>query len=349
MRKYLEKTYVVAIDAMGGNNAPDAVIDGVKYIIDQKHKVKFLIFGDELIIKNHMVRHHIAAEYVEVIHCDDIVADNEKPSSALRRDNTSMRMAVQAVKDGQADCVVSSGNTGAFMALSMFILKRMPMIDRPAIACFIPTMTDPVSVLDVGANVSADAKNLLEFSIMGKLFYEAIYGDENPRIGLLNVGEEDVKGHEAVKEASQMLRTYEDKFNYVGFVEGDFLSSNLADIIVTDGFTGNIVLKSIEGTAKVFTGSLSQAFRADILSRFAYIMSYHSMRKLRKAFDPRLYNGALILGLDGIAVKSHGSADKIGFANAIKVAINLAQHDFLNEMSETLQTYDFSDLTEKTI
>lgn len=342
------KPLTVALDGMGGDKAPDSVVRGAAKIATKLDHINFLIFGDEQHINQHIKKHQILYNRITVIHSDEIISDDEKPSAALRRKGTSMRLAIEAVRDGKADCIVSSGNTGALMALSMFIITRMPGIERPAIACFCPTIHGDVCLLDVGANVGADARNLVDFSIMGKLFYQVFFDKPNPRIAILNIGEEEVKGNDNVKRAAHLLRESPNDFNYVGFVEGNFMMYDNCDVIVTDGFSGNILLKTAEGSAKLCTHFLKTAFYSSLMSKIGYFFARNAMNKLRQQLDPRHYNGAMILGLNGICVKSHGSSDAIGFANAIEVAINLVQRGFIKNMANDLEKCDFSLLDNNT-
>lgn len=339
---------IVALDGMGGDKAPESVVRGAARIAKKSDNINFLIFGNEQPIKQQIENYSILNNRISIIHSDETISDDEKPSAALRRKGTSMRLAIEAVRDGKAHCIVSSGNTGALMALSMFILTRMPGIERPAIACFCPTIHGNVCLLDVGANVTADARNLVDFSIMGKLFYQVFFDKPNPRIALLNIGEEEVKGNDNVKRAAHLLRESSGEFNYVGFVEGNFMMYDNSDVIVTDGFSGNILLKTAEGSAKLYGHFVRTAFYSSIMAKIGYIFARQQIEKLRQRLDPRNYNGAMILGLNGICVKSHGSADAIGFANAIEVAVNLVQKGFIEKMSEDLEKCDFSLLDSNT-
>jgi glycerol-3-phosphate acyltransferase PlsX len=245
-----------------------------------------------------------------------------------------MRLACDAVRQGLAAGVVSAGNTGALMAIAKFVLKTLPGIDRPAIASFFPTMRGESVMLDLGANVQCDTENLVQFAVMGNVFARTVLGNLHPTIGLLNVGSEDLKGHETIREASNILRNTSLPGDFHGFVEGDDIAKGTVDVIVTDGFTGNIALKTIEGTAKLYSEFLRQTFRSSLLAKLGYLLARPALRGLRVRTDPRRYNGAIFLGLNGIAVKSHGGADALGFANAIGVAVDMIVHGAIEKMKE---------------
>jgi glycerol-3-phosphate acyltransferase PlsX len=253
-----------------------------------------------------------------------------------------MRLAIDAVRDGHAAGVVSAGNTGALMAMAKFVLKTMPGIDRPAIASFFPTLRAESVMLDLGANLQCDANNLVEFAVMGNVFARTVLGVLEPTVGLLNVGSEDIKGHEALREAHAVLRDANMPGHFYGFVEGDDIAKGTVDVIVTDGFTGNISLKTIEGTVKLYSEFLRQTFSSSLLASLGYLLARPALRTLRARTDPRRYNGAIFLGLNGIAVKSHGGTDAFGFANAIGVAIDMLLHGAIEKIRE-----DFAHLTSR--
>ena len=262
-----------------------------------------------------------------------MISADAKPSLALRAGRrSSMRLAIDAVAEGRADGVVSAGNTGALMALAKFVLKTLPGIDRPAIASFFPTRRGESVMLDLGANVDCDPDNLVQFAVMGDVFARTVLGLVEPVVGLLNVGSEDLKGNEVVRRASARLRGAMTPIRFHGFVEGDDIAAGTVDVVVTDGFTGNIALKTAEGTAKLFSEFLDGAFRHSLPARIGYFFARGALGELRMRFDPRRYNGAIFLGLNGIVVKSHGSADALGFANAIGVAVDMMTNGFLDKI-----------------
>ena len=327
----------IALDAMGGDYAPDIVLLGADIALERYPGAKFLLFGVESKIKPLLAQLPRVAKVASLHHTDEIVAADDKPSQALRAGRgTSMRLAIDAVADGRADCVVSAGNTGALMAIAKFVLKTLPGIDRPAIATFYPTLRGESVLLDLGANIECDAENLVQFALMGDAFARSVLGIVEPTVGLLNVGSEDLKGNDAVRAAAARLRGGLTPIHFHGFVEGDDIGAGTVDVIVTDGFTGNVALKTAEGTAKLFAESLRAAFNHSLTAKIGYLFARGAMRKFRERFDPRRYNGAMFLGLRGIAVKSHGSTDAFGFANAIGVAADMKLNGFLEKIRADL-------------
>jgi glycerol-3-phosphate acyltransferase PlsX len=327
----------IALDAMGGDRAPGMVIRGADLALERHPDTRFLIFGAESQIAPLLAQMPRVAKVATLHHTSEAVADDDKPSQALRAGRgTSMRLAIEAVADGRADGVVSAGNTGALMAIAKFVLKTLPGIDRPAIATFFPTLRGETVMLDLGANIECDAENLVQFALMGDAFARSVLGLTQPTVGLLNVGSEDLKGNDAVRTASVQLRSGLIPVRFYGFVEGDDIGAGTVDVIVTDGFTGNVALKTAEGTAKLFAEALRTSFRYSPMARVGYLFARNAMKKFAARFDPRRYNGAMFLGLGGIAVKSHGSTDAFGFANAIGVAIDMKVNGFLEKIRSDL-------------
>ena len=328
---------------MGGDQAPDMVIRGANIARQRFPQVRFLFFGDRARITPLLGKLPLLDEVSTVHHAEQEIRADDKPSTALRSGRgSSMRLAIDAVRDGHAAGVVSAGNTGALMAMAKFVLKTMPGIDRPAIASFFPTLRAESVMLDLGANLQCDANNLVEFAVMGNVFARTVLGVLEPTVGLLNVGSEDIKGHEALREAHAVLRDANMPGHFYGFVEGDDIAKGTVDVIVTDGFTGNISLKTIEGTVKLYSEFLKQTFNSSLLARLGYLLARPALRTLRARTDPRRYNGAIFLGLNGIAVKSHGGTDAFGFANAIGVAIDMVLHGAIEKIRE-----DFAHLTSR--
>jgi len=328
----------IALDAMGGDRAPAMVLNGADIALERYPGAQFLLFGDEAKIAPLLARLPRLGAAATLYHTDSAVADDAKPSQALRTGRqSSMRLAIDAVADGRADCVVSAGNTGALMAIAKFVLKTLPGIDRPAIATMFPTRGGESVMLDLGANVECDAENLVQFALMGDVFARTVLGLERPTVGLLNVGSEDLKGNDAVRGAGARLRGGMTPIRFYGFIEGDDIAAGTVDVIVTDGFTGNVTLKAIEGVAKLFSESLRASFRHSLMARIGYLFARGALKKLAARLDPRRYNGAMFLGLAGIAVKSHGSTDAFGFANAIGVAVDLKLNGFLQQISDELR------------
>ncbi|NBB82936.1 MAG: phosphate acyltransferase PlsX [Alphaproteobacteria bacterium] len=330
----------IALDAMGGDSAPDMVIAGANLARKRHPDLRFVIFGDETRIRTLLAKRRELAGLCEVRHCDDVVSNDMKPSTALRAGRTtSMRQAIDAVARGDADCVVSAGNTGALMAMAKFVLKTLPEIDRPAIVSFFPTLKGESVMLDLGANVDCRPENLVQFAIMGSVFAKAVLNLERPTVGVLNIGAEALKGNEVVKEAAARLREIDLPGDFHGFVEGDGIPAGEVDVVVTDGFTGNVALKTAEGTAKLYAEWLRRTFRSSLFARLGYLLARNAFRKLRTRADPRQYNGAMFLGLRGICVKSHGGTDALGFANAIDVAVDLVRNRFNDTVIRELERY----------
>jgi phosphate acyltransferase len=327
----------IALDAMGGDGAPAIVLKGAEIALQRHPGVRYLLFGVEEVVSPLLTKLPGLSKAATMFHTSEVVAADAKPSLALRAGRqSSMRLAIDAVADGRADGVVSAGNTGALMAMAKFALKMLPGIDRPAIASFFPTQRGESVMLDLGANIECDAENLVQFALMGDVFARTVLGMIEPTVGLLNVGAEDLKGNDAVREASARLRMAMSPIRFYGFVEGDDITAGTVDVVVTDGFTGNVAVKTAEGTAKLFGEFLEAAFRHSLMARIGYIFARRALRKVRLRCDPRRYNGAMFLGLNGIAVKSHGSADAFGFANAIGVAIDLKANGFLDKIRTDL-------------
>lgn len=320
-------TVTLALDGMGGDAAPEIVVAGAARALEQRPELRFLLFGDEDRILDLLREHPNLESATELGHTPDAVAADAKPSTALRHGRrSSMRLAIDAVRDGRAGAAVSAGNTGALMAMAVFTLRTLPGIDRPAIASVMPSKGSRVVFLDLGANVECSAEHLFQFAVMGEVYARAILGVAKPRVGLLNVGTEELKGDGVVRRAATLLRDSELPIDYAGFVEGTDVTKGSVDVVVTDGFTGNVALKMAEGTASLFTTALREAFSSSWRGRLGYLLARPALQGLRDRFDPRLYNGALFLGVNGVVVKSHGGTDAIGFAAAINAAV-----EFINQ------------------
>src|ERR1700736_5070356 len=314
---------------MGGDRAPAMVIRGADLALERHPDTRFLIFGAESQIAPLLAQMPRVAKVATLHHTSEAVADDDKPSQALRAGRpSSMRLAIEAVADGRADGVVSAGNTGALMAIAKFVLKMLPGIHRPAIASFFPTRRGESVMLDLGANVECDEENLVQFALMGDVFARTVLGLVEPTVGLLNVGSEDMKGNDAVRGASALLRDTVTPIHFYGFIEGDDIAAGTVDVVVTDGFTGNIAVKTAEGTAKLFGEFLEAAFRHSLSARIGYLFARRALRKLRMRSDPRRYNGAIFLGLG----ESPGSTDAFGFANAIGVAVDMKVNGVLDKI-----------------
>jgi glycerol-3-phosphate acyltransferase PlsX len=316
----------IALDAMGGDHGPSVVIPAAAIALIRHPDMRFILVGNEASIKPELAAHPALAAKSQLIHTDVAVAMDAKPSQALRKGRwkSSMWLALEAVRDGHADAVVSAGNTGALVAMAKFCLRTIPGIDRPAIAAIWPTIESECIVLDVGANVGADSRQLVEFTLMGAAMARALFGVERPSIGLLNIGVEEVKGLDEIRKAAAVLKEAPISIRYHGFVEGDDVGRGVVDVVVTDGFTGNIALKTAEGTAKQIGEYLRAAMGRSLLARLGAVLAQGAFRALKEKMDPRQLNGGIFLGLNGIVVKSHGGTDATGFASALDVAYDMA-------------------------
>jgi phosphate acyltransferase len=329
---------VIALDAMGGDFGPDITIPAAEEARSRYPDVKYLIYGREPDIARQLSRYPKLQACSMVRHTDDVVLGTDKPSQALRRSRTSsMGLAIKAVKDGEASVAVSAGNTGALMAISKFTLRTMEGIDRPALVSLMPNRKAESVMLDLGANVECDANNLVQFALMGAAFARTILGLERPVVALLNIGVEELKGTEQLKDAAAQLRAAVSlPLEFRGFIEGNKISSGEVDVIVTDGFTGNVALKTTEGTAKFVAGLLADALRSTIWTKLGYLFARNGIEALRNHLDPNNHNGAVFLGLNGLVVKSHGSANVAGFASAIGVARDLVANKLTSRIVEDL-------------
>lgn len=334
----MKERLTISVDAMGGDNAPKMVIAGINIVRQRLSDVDFLLFGDEKQLAPLLDGFPKVKDACRIHHTDAVVDNDTKVSAALRGgQDTSMRLAIDAVAKGEAQGVISAGNTGALMAMAKFVLKTLPGVSRPAIASTFPTRRGETVMLDLGANVDCDADNLVQFAVMGEVFARHVLGLDQPTIGILNVGVEGFKGNEAVREASRILSESSLPIKFHGFVEGDGLALGTVDVIVTDGFTGNIALKTTEGTVRMFSHYLKGALNESPRARLGALLAAPALRKFRMTLDPRRHNGAMMLGLNGICVKSHGGTDSLGFANAAGVASDLVRRGFNEKIKEDLE------------
>ena len=300
------------------------VVGGLNIVLKRVPEMRFLLFGREPDLQPLLARCRRVLQASEVRHTDVVIGSGEKPSAALRNGReSSMRRAINAVAAGEADAVVSAGNTGALMAMAKVALRTLPGIDRPAIASLCPTKHGHCVMLDLGANVECTAEHLAQFAVMGEVFARTVLRLDNPRVGLLNIGGEDLKGTPAIKQAAALLQHQHRRFQFHGFVEGDGIGEGEVDVVVTDGFTGNVALKTMEGTARLHSHMLRGTLSDSWLARLGALLARPSLRRMRKRVDPRFYNGAMFVGLNGICVKSHGGTDALGFANAVDMTIKL--------------------------
>jgi len=332
----------IAVDAMGGDAGPAAMIAGAARAHRKDKSLHFIFYGDEKQVAAEVARHGKLGDSATIVHSPESIAATEKPSQAIRRARTtSMGMAINAVKEEQADAAVSGGNTGAMMAMSKLALRTMPGIDRPALAALLPTMGDHDCVmLDLGANTECDAQNLVQFAVMGAAYARCVLSIAKPRVKMLNIGTEELKGTDELKEAAALLRDADYlPFKFDGFTEGDQLSRGNIDVVVTDGFSGNIALKTAEGTARFVTDLLRRAFKSSLRSKAGFALSKPALNLLKVHLDPNNHNGAVFLGLNGLIVKSHGGANPKGVANAIGVAATMVRNDITRRIAEDLDNF----------
>ena len=330
----------IALDAMGGDFGPEVVIPAAAHVVKKSHDIDIILVGDEARLRECAKSHNIDLDkHFEIQHASQVVEMHEDPRHAVRKKkDSSMRVAIDMVKQGRAQAVVSAGNTGALMATAKFVLKTLPGIDRPAICTTIPSYGGHTHMLDLGANVDSSAELLFQFAVMGSVLAEAIDNTHEPKVGLLNIGTEDGKGNAQVKEANKHLKN-DAPFNYIGYVEGDDIYSDEVDVVVCDGFVGNISLKTMEGVAKMISTMMREEFSRSIFSKLAGLIAFPVLSRFKKRVDPRRYNGASLLGLTGIVIKSHGGTDMLGFANAIEIAcleVEKFVPDHIRECMESL-------------
>ena len=343
----MTKQITLSLDAMGGDAAPDIVMDGIAEARIRYPEIRYLVFGRASDIQPFLDRTPILNDVCEIRHTDDVVTGEQKVSQAIRQGrNSSMWKAIEAVKEGQADGVVSAGNTGALMAMAKLIMRTLPGIGRPAICCLLPNQVGETAMLDLGANAQCDIRNLVEFAVMGACFTRAMTGLDHPKVGLLNIGTEDLKGPDLLRDAAAILREADLDLDFHGFIEGDDITLGTVDVVVTDGFTGNVSLKTAEGTARLYAQFLKSAFKSSLMAKLGYMLIKPVLTQVMTRTDPRRYNGALFVGLNGVAVKSHGGTDALGFANAIGVAVDMVARDLNSAIGEQLTHLKLDDAVE---
>jgi glycerol-3-phosphate acyltransferase PlsX len=336
----MSRSNILAVDAMGGDAAPEAIIAGLEIAAARHPLARFLIFGDEVRVAPLIAKSKRLKNQSTLTHASDIVAGDMKPTIALRLRDSSMRRAIDAVLNNQAAGVISAGNTGALLALSKIVLKTMKGIDRPAMAAIAPSAKGDVVMLDLGLNVVYDSRNLVEFALMGEMFARIVLGLPAPTFGLLNIGSEEGKGDEILRVAAAMLRDSPIAAQFHGFVEGHDIAAGTVDVVVTDGFTGNVALKTGEGALKLVGDLLRRVFTSGPMAKAGYVLARSGLNRLKEWLDPRRYNGAVLLGLNGVVVKSHGGTDAEGFAHAVDVALDMIGNDFNSRIAEGLAAMD---------
>jgi len=331
----------IAVDAMGGDGSPKKIIDGIVHSHRFNKKKFFKIFGNKTQI-DPLINEKINKDFYEIIHTDNIVKSTDSPLEAAKRGkDTSMWLAIESVKNKETDIVISAGNTGALLVISKLNLKMIENIDKPALSALWPNKRGMSVVLDLGANIECSSKNLVDFSIMGASLYKSLYPNETPNTALLNIGSEELKGNEIIKETFQILNEKKsNNFNFSGYIEGNELMDGKVNVIVSDGFTGNVALKTAEGTANFITDELRKVFKSTIIGKLSAILNFSNLNKFKKRLDPRLYNGAIFIGLDSPVVKSHGGTDFIGFSNSLEVCNKIVRGNLINKIRENIKLWE---------
>ena len=327
----------IAVDAMGGDNSPKKIIDGIIHNHQSNKEVCYKIFGDQNKISE-IIKNKINKDFFEIFHTEDVVKSADSPlEGAKRGKNTSMWLAIESVKKKEADIVVSAGNTGALLVISKLNLKMIENIDKPALSALWPNKKGMSVVLDLGANIECSSKNLFDFSIMGASLYTSLYPNDKPNVALLNIGSEELKGNEIIKETYQILNDKKSvNYDFAGYIEGNHLMDGKVNVIVSDGFTGNVALKTAEGTANFITSELKTAMTGSLIGKISSFLNISNLRKFKKRLDPRLYNGAIFIGLDSPVVKSHGGTDYIGFSNSLDVCHRIVKGNLIEKIKQNI-------------
>ncbi|PDH18454.1 MAG: phosphate acyltransferase [Pelagibacterales bacterium MED-G44] len=328
----------IAVDAMGGDGSPKKIIDGLIHNNKQSKENFFKIFGNKNVIENHL-NSQIDKKFYEVVDTDNIVKSTDSPLEAAKRGkDTSMWLAIDSVKKKESDIVISAGNTGALLVIAKLNLKMINNIDKPALSALWPNKKGMSVVLDLGANIECSSKNLVDFSIMGASLYKSLYPNENPNVALLNIGSEELKGNEIIKETFQIMNEKKsNNFDFAGYIEGNELMNGDVNVVVSDGFTGNVALKTAEGTANFITSELKNALSGNFIGKFSSFLNISNLKKFKKRLDPRLYNGAIFIGLDAPVVKSHGGTDYFGFSNSIDVCNKIVKGNLIEKINENIE------------
>ena len=334
----MNKLIKVAVDAMGGDNAPQKIIDGIELHHKKSKNTFYRLFGNKNIIEPAINKKSIDNNFFEIIHTEDKIKGEDTAFAAAKRGkNTSMWLAIESVKNKTSDIIISAGNTGALLIIAKLNLKMIENIDKPALSGLWPSKKGMSVVLDLGANIECSDKNLIDFSIMGSSLFNSLYPDEKAKVALLNIGSEEVKGNEVIKETYKKLNQISNEdFEFKGFIEGNSLMNGEVNVIVADGFTGNVALKTAEGTANFITSELKSAMKGSIFGKIGSIISMSSLNKFKKKLDPRLYNGAILLGLDSPVIKSHGGTDYIGFANSLSVCEKIVKNNLIDKIRNSI-------------
>ncbi len=333
----MSKSVIIAVDAMGGDNSPNKIIAGISEFLKKKSNLHFRIFGDQSKIKNEISKNNIDKNLFEIIHCEDVVENNDTPLAAAKKKRTSMWQAINDVKEKKSNVVISAGNTGALFVISKLSMDMIENINKPALAALWPNKVDMNIVLDLGANVECDEKNFEDFALMGAALHKALFPNDESKVALLNIGSEEIKGHETIKKAYQSLeKKKNDIFEFCGYIEGNHIMDGDVNVIVTDGFTGNVALKTAEGTANFISMELRKALSTGIVAKLSSLLNISNLKKFKKRLDPRLYNGAILLGLESPVIKSHGSTDYIGFANSLDVCVKTVEGKLIEKIKKNI-------------
>ena len=337
----MTKIITIAIDAMGGDNSPDKTIEGISFFLKKNKNNDFLLnlFGDKNKIEEKLKKYKISSKLIKVIHTESVVSDEETPLTAVKNSkNTSMWNCIKSQLDGDSDISLSAGNTGVLLVLSRMILKMMDKVNKPALAGLWPNKNGLNVVLDLGANIECDDKNLVDFAELGSALYKSLFPNEKPKVSLLNIGSEEIKGTEILKNAYKNLKNLSGDNNFIfdGYIEGNSIMSGNSNVVVTDGFTGNVALKTAEGTAKFITTNLKKALTENLFTKISLFFSYFSLKKFKNKLDPRKYNGAIFLGLNGPVVKSHGGTDSLGFYYSIDLCYKIIKGNLMTQIKNNL-------------
>ena len=333
----MTNSVVIAVDAMGGDNSPKKVLSGISEFLKNNNDVFFRIFGPKSIIENELSKITIKKNFFEIINCEEVIKDNDTPLTAAKKKNTSMWQAINDVKEKNSDVIISAGNTGALFVISKLNINMVENISKPALAGLWPNKIDMNIVLDLGANVECDEKNFEEFALMGAALHNALFPLDKSKVALLNIGSEEIKGHETIKKAYQILENKKNQlYEFCGYIEGNHIMDGSVNVIVTDGFTGNIALKTAEGTANFISTELKKALTGGLIAKISSLININNLKKFKKRLDPRLYNGAIFIGLDAPVVKSHGGTDFFGFSNSLDVCNRIVKGDLINKIKENI-------------
>ncbi len=333
----MAKSVVIAVDAMGGDNSPSKIILGISNYIKKNSNVYFRIFGKKSLIENEIKKNKIQSDIYEIIDCEDIVENNDTPLAAAKKKNTSMWKAVNDVKVKNSNVVISAGNTGALFVISKLSMNMIENISKPALAALWPNKIDMNIVLDLGANVECDEKNFEDFAIMGSALHKALFPNDDSKVALLNIGSEEIKGHETIKKAYQNMDGKKNNlYKFCGYIEGNHIMDGDVNVIVTDGFTGNVALKTAEGTANFISSELKKALSNGFIAKLSSFANISNLKKFKNRLDPRLYNGAILLGLESPVIKSHGSTDYVGFANSLDVCVKTVEGKLIDKIKTNL-------------